>query len=169
MKKNFKLLGIVIIAILFTIAGCKKDEQKPLKDLLIGKWELQNVSYEYYENGVKTGQQVDTFGKNASVYEFLANGNGNLYENGTLKNSLTWTLDVSSLTIINSGLSTTGDISIDNDILTLSVSEFYSSNGVNYDTIKILTFNKTFPIMLYGFEIKYVNTFVIIHYFKIMK
>ena len=142
MKKNFKFLSIVVITILFTFAGCKKDTEKPLIVLLIAKWEMQSVYYQFYENGIKTGENYDTFGPNNIVYEFLENGDGNIYENGTLKNPFTWTLYGTSVTIEKPEEVITGEVSIVNDILTFNGSYTYSAGGVNYEDLKTFTFKK---------------------------
>jgi hypothetical protein len=142
LKKSFKFLSIVIAILLIPVTGCKKDASKSLEEQLIGKWELQSISYEFYENAVKTGQQVDFFSQNQSVYEFIVDGVGNVYENGTLKNSLTWTLVGTSITIGNSGQVIKGDISIDNGILTLIGSDTSVANGINYEILKMFTFKK---------------------------
>lgn len=139
---NIKLFSIIIIAMLFTFAGCKKDTDKPLVELLIGKWEMQSAYYGYYENGIKTGENYDTFGPNDLVYEFLKNGVGNIYESGILKNTFTWAIDGNSLTLEKPEEVFAGEINIDNDILTFDGSYSYSQSGTNYEDVKTLTFKK---------------------------
>ena len=127
---------------LFILIGCKKDTEKPLIELLIGKWEMQNAYYVYYENGVKTGENYDTFEPNTIVYEFLKNGDGKIYEDGTLNLSFTWSFEGETITIEKPEESITAEISIENNILTYTASLQYSQSGVNYEDVKMYTFKR---------------------------
>ncbi len=142
MKANLKLIGIVLLTFIISLSSCKKDTEKPLQELLPGKWERQSAFYEYFENGVKTGEQGDTFESNEWVYEFLKDGNGSIYEMGTFRDSLSWTLISTSLTIISPNDFTEGEISIENGILTLEGTDSFVSNGVNYESRKLIIFKK---------------------------
>ena len=127
---------------LFILIGCKKDTEKPLIELLIGKWEMQNAYYVYYENGVKTGENYDTFEPNTIVYEFLKNGDGKIYEDGTLNLSFTWSFEGETITIEKPEESITAEITIENNILTYTASLQYSQSGVNYEDVKMYTFKR---------------------------
>ena len=142
MRKNLNFLAFVFTAILITIAGCEKDKEKPLDELILGKWEKQSAYYAFYENNVKTGEQGDTFDPNEYVYEVLKGGTGNIYEDGTITQTFTWTLVGTSLTIENPNELTEGDISIENNILTLEGTETSTSNGILYENYKVITFKK---------------------------
>ena len=142
MKTNFKLTGILLLSFLFSFAGCNKETDKPLKDLLLGKWEKQSAFYEYFENAVKTGEQGDTFEANEWVYEFIKDGEGNIYESGTLKSSFSWTLIESALSIENPGELTEGEASISKGILTIEGDDSFVSNGITYENHRIITFKK---------------------------
>ena len=127
---------------IFTFVGCQKDKEKTLIELLIGKWDKQSAYYEYYENGLKTGDLYDTFDPNEYVYEFLANGDGSFFENGTLKESFTWSFVENVATIEIPGEQIEGEINIENDILTIAGSETFSANGINYENKKTLTLKR---------------------------
>lgn len=142
MKKNYKFLSIVIIIFLVTFVGCKKDTDKTLIELLIGKWEMQNAYYVYYENGVKTGENYDTFEPNAIVYEFLKNGDGKIYEGGTLTLSFTWSFEGETVTIEKPDETISPEITIENNILTYTVSLQYSQSGTNFEDVKMYTFKR---------------------------
>ena len=143
MKKNFKFLSAVFIALIFTSAGCKKDADKPLIELLLGRWEMQSAYYSYYENGVKTGENYDTFGQNDIVYEFLKNGEGKIYEDGTFKISFSWSFEGESVvTLEKPDEVITGEISIENNILNFTGSFTYSQSGINFEDVKMYTYKR---------------------------
>lgn len=142
MKKNLQYSGIILLTFLIAITSCKKDDEKTLEEQLIGKWELQSAFYEYYENGQKTGEQSDTFDAGESVYEFLQDGTGNFYSDGTKKGTFTWILTEPSIKIEFPNDLIEGNISIKSNTLTLEGSYSFISGGTKFESFKTLTYGK---------------------------
>jgi len=142
LKKNLKYSGIFLLTFLMFIASCKKDEDKTLEEQLIGKWELESAFYQYYENGIKTGEQTDIFNANESVYEFIQDGSGNYYSDGTKKGTFTWNLTDPGIKIEFPNDLIEGNISIKSNTMTLEGSFSFISGGTEYESFKTLTYSK---------------------------
>lgn len=115
---NFKLLKFVFILLLFSCAGCQKDNEN-ISKLIIGKWDwIKSVSP---WTGVVSNPQTAGY---SYVLEFTTSGEINEYKNDTLTVTSTYIIEVNStdtengMLIINSD--TRSQIFIDNDSLLIN-------------------------------------------------
>lgn len=99
MKKILFLSGIGIIVFLCILSSCKKDESKPLSEIILGKWEVQKEDHNLYLNEGLYVDSTHTYENNEMVVEFLSSGDGKMYEYDELLGFFTWELDGKSLTV----------------------------------------------------------------------
>jgi hypothetical protein len=119
MKKKIFVPGILLLSILaFTLTSCEKE--KPLSELIIGKWDVQTVRIVNYENDVKKSEVLYYLETDEMAIQFADGGTGISYENGDVYGTFHWSLNGSTLVL---GTDTEWSITIDNDVLIWSYTE----------------------------------------------
>ena len=99
MKKTLILLcsGLLFFQIVFQ--GCKKDDSKPLSEIILGKWELLKENHNLYLNDGLYRDSTYTYEDNQAIAEFLSSGDGKMYEFDEFLGYFTWELNGSELTV----------------------------------------------------------------------
>jgi hypothetical protein len=117
MKKSILIAGVsLLISLSFT--SCKKD--KPLSDLIIGKWDAEYVITYFYKNNV-LGQELKTYIDAGTVMLQINAGGTGIYTESGNDYLYSWTFDNTSFTI--NGLSQEAivlNLTMDGDKLTWS-------------------------------------------------
>ncbi len=97
MKKLIFSTGLLfVIPILFT--SCEKE--KPLSELMIGKWEVEFITEFRYKNNVLVSELKQYQDAGTIILQFVDGGNG-IYSNQTDDYLFSWTLSGSSISIEN--------------------------------------------------------------------
>ena len=130
MKKLTTCGGAILILVTLVFSSCKKD--KPLSELMVGKWAVESVTEVNYENNVKVSSLTIYAQPSDMAIQFASGGTGDLYQSDTLTGSFTWTLSGSTLSITGGPTVLNWTITIDGDILTWSFSESEVLNNVTY-------------------------------------
>jgi hypothetical protein len=136
MKKNLLFLSFSILLLLFALPSCEKDKDEDeaiTESSILGKWEVQSMKTVGYADNVKLYEDTETFEADENVVEFLAGGNGKMYEYDEYYDDFTWDLNGKILTMV---LPEEGEMDMDaslvNGIMTLEYSETYEEEGTEY-------------------------------------
>ncbi|MDQ1296684.1 MAG: hypothetical protein QG611_662 [Bacteroidota bacterium] len=95
--KNLILTPAFIVA--FTclfLSSCEKE--KPLSELIIGKWEVEYVTQVIYENNVLKAEYKEYLDDNEIAMQLVTGGTG-IYSESTDDYLFSWTFNGTSLTI----------------------------------------------------------------------
>jgi hypothetical protein len=92
--KKIGHLSILLIALL-AVFSCKKDENA---DLLVGKWDLDSMRFELYENDVLSESESST--DEFDYLEFTSSGKFYVYDSGTPVEDADWRRNGDILTLI---------------------------------------------------------------------
>jgi hypothetical protein len=103
MKKQAYITGLLFIFLTLALTSCKKDEPASLGDLLIGKWEVQNLRMVYFLENVKEFEYIDYYYNEEFGYEFTGGDNIIQYIDGDAYAMAYFTLDGNSISIDTGG------------------------------------------------------------------
>jgi len=122
--KNKTLITILtaLFAIALSFTSCEEDE-KPLSELLVGKWDVQSERQIYSIGNDKKFEYILYYDPEDLAFEFTAGGSMIVYQGGDVYSMLAYALSGNTLTIETAG----GDMEWENvtvDGNTLSWSEF---------------------------------------------
>ena len=92
--KKIGHLSILLIALL-AVFSCKKDKNT---DLLVGKWDLDSMRFELFENDVLSESESST--DEFDYLEFTSSGNFYVYDSGTRVEDAEWRRNGDILTLI---------------------------------------------------------------------
>ena len=80
--KLFKVM-VAVLATGLMFVSCKKDDDALKESNLVGKWKATELSWVYYEDGIKKSSETDFFIDHGRYFQFNANGTGqDLYTAG---------------------------------------------------------------------------------------
>jgi hypothetical protein len=119
MKKKIFIPGMLSLSLLaFTLTSC--EDEKPLSELIIGKWDVQTVRIVDYQNDVKKSEILYYLEADEMAIQFADGGTGISYENGDVYGLFDWSLNGSTLVL---GTDMEWTITIDGDTLIWSYTE----------------------------------------------
>jgi len=95
MKKTIGLLLSILFVAAFTT--CKKD--KPLSEIMLGKWRVKTVLVNGYANDVLVADSTVTYSSNEEEIEISGNRTGKHFSHGIVDATFDWTLNGNKLTI----------------------------------------------------------------------
>ncbi len=130
MKKLTNYGGAILIILALFAASCKKD--KPLSELMIGKWGVESITQVNYENNVKVSSLTIYAKPGEMAIEFASGGTGDIFQNDTLLGSFNWTLSGSTLTLTGGSTPLNWDITVEGNMLTWSFTDSEVQNNVTY-------------------------------------
>ncbi|MGB8491281.1 MAG: hypothetical protein WCE64_09495 [Bacteroidales bacterium] len=130
MKKLTTCGGAILVLVMLIFSSCKKD--KPLSELMVGKWAVESVTEVDYENNVKVSSFTIYAQPNDMAIQFASEGTGDIFQSDTLAGSFTWTLSGSTLSISGGSTVLNWTITIEGDILTWSFAESQVLNNITY-------------------------------------
>jgi hypothetical protein len=135
MKKLSSLTGLIFLFLLaLSTIDCKKE--KTTENPLIGKWNAVSSKITYYEDNVKTDEETINFLPGESAMEFLADGTGKSYTNGSLAGTFNWEVDGDLLIVTISGLNPIeAKFTIDGNTMTSKATLEETSGSVVYKTV----------------------------------
>ena len=144
MKKHILFLNFVILLFLLALPACQKDNDndEPLTEsIILGKWEVLSMRSIGYVNKLMLYDNTETYEANENVLEFLAGGDGKMYEYDEYIDDFAWELNGNVLTIDHPEMGVIElKTSLNNNDLTLTYSESYEDEGTIYKlelTIKV--------------------------------
>jgi hypothetical protein len=124
-----KISGAIVLmaAVSLLLSSC--EEEKPLNELIIGKWGVQSVKIVEYANTVKKTETTYFLGSDEMALQFAEGGTGISYENGDVLGMFNWSLNGNILTL---GSDTEWIVTIDGDTLVWSYTETEVIENVTY-------------------------------------
>jgi len=124
-KMIFTPVFIVTLALLL-LTSCEKE--KPLSELIIGKWEVEYVTQVIYENNVLKAEYKDYLSENKITMQLVTGGTG-IYSESNDDYLFSWTFDGTSITILKlSQDSLVWNLEMDGDKLVWSYNATDSNN-----------------------------------------
>ena len=122
---------IISLALLF-LTSCEKE--KPLSELIIGKWEVEYVTQVIYENNVLKAEYKEYLNENKITMQLVSGGTG-IYSESNEDYLFSWTFDGTSITILNLSQDTlVWNLKMDGDKLVWSYNATDSNNtSVTYE------------------------------------
>lgn len=122
---------IVSLALLF-LTSCEKE--KPISELIIGKWEVEYVTQVIYENNILSAEYKEYLNENKITFQLVAGGTG-IYSESNEDYLFSWTFDGTSITILNLSQDTlVWNLKMDGDKLVWSYNTTDSNNtSVTYE------------------------------------
>jgi hypothetical protein len=136
MKKQAYITGLLFIFLTLALTSCKKDDQLPTSvgDLIIGKWEMQNVRQVYYLDNVKKFEYIYYYEPDDLAYEFTDGGSIIQYRFGDLYGMTTFTLNDNLIIIENGDVDIEwANVTTDGNTLTWMETGTEVINEVTYD------------------------------------
>ena len=135
MKKQVYITGLLFIFLTLALTSCKKDDQPAsLGDLIIGKWEMQNMRQVYYLDNVKKFEYIYYYETDDLAYEFTDGGSIIQYRYGDINGTTTFTLN-DNLVIIENGdvYIEWADVTVNGNTLNWKQTGTETHNEVVYD------------------------------------
>lgn len=132
MKKLILTPVFIISLSLLFLTSCEKE--KPLSDLIIGKWEVEYVTQVIYENNVLKAEYKEYLTENKITMQLVTGGTG-IYSESNEDYLFSWTFKGTSITILNLSQDTlVWDLKMDGDKLVWSYNATDSNNtSVTYE------------------------------------
>jgi hypothetical protein len=127
-RTRFIACLFVVVLISLTFTSCEKE--KPLSELIIGKWEVQSERQIFSVSNDPKFEYLFYYEANELEFEFTIGGGIIIYQNEQVYSTLTFTLNGNTLTV-KSGDSNTEWKNVSVNGNTLSWSEF---STVTYET-----------------------------------
>jgi hypothetical protein len=119
MEKKIFIPGMLSLALIsFALTSC--EDEKPLSELIIGKWDVQTVRIVDYQNDVKKSEILYYLEADEMAIQFASGGTGISYENGDVYGMFNWTLNGNTVVL---GTDTEWTVTIDGDTLIWSYTE----------------------------------------------
>lgn len=119
MKKKIFIPGMLSLALIsFALTSC--EDEKPLSELIIGKWDVQTVRIVDYQNDVKKSEILYYLEADEMAIQFASGGTGISFENGDVYGMFNWTLNGNTVVL---GTDTEWTVTIDGDTLIWSYTE----------------------------------------------
>ncbi len=110
-----------MILLLLQLTSCEKE--KPLSEMIIGKWEVETLTQVYYADNVKETAIIYYYQPDDMTVQFVDGGSGIVTENGVPIILFTWTLNGSLVTLLNGDEMLQWELRFDNENLTWSFSQ----------------------------------------------
>jgi hypothetical protein len=138
MKKIFSAAVEISILVVLLASGCEKKE-KELKSLLVGQWNLVTETYSEYKNNQKTYEGTDSYAPGETIIEINDNSTGNIFEDGELSDTFTWSLEKGYL-IMNLNLQgrMVVEFTVNDSTLTMKITTTGTNEGDTYKTISAM-------------------------------
>jgi hypothetical protein len=121
MSRVSRITVPIIILLLLQLTSCEKE--KPLSELIIGKWEVETLTQVNYSDNVKETAIVYYYQPDDMTVQFVDGGSGIVTENGVPIILFTWTLNGSLVTLLNGDEMLQWELRFDNENLTWSFSQ----------------------------------------------
>lgn len=123
MKKLILTPALIVLFSMFFLTSCEKD--KPLSELIIGKWEVEYIIQEIYNDNILKGEYKEYLSSKDLTMQLVAGGTG-IYSEKTDDYLFSWTFNGNSLSIFELSQNTlVWDIEMNGDKLV------WSYNGTN--------------------------------------
>ncbi len=118
MRKLINYTGLLLVVLPAFFTSCEKD--KPLSELMIGKWDARYVTTFYYQNSVLKEESKVYLDAGTITIQLVAGGTG-IYSESNNDYLFSWTLNGSSLSITNLSIEPeVWDLKMDGDNLVWS-------------------------------------------------
>lgn len=95
MKRLFFSTGLTIILLALITGGC----EKPIDEAILGKWEVEFQTTQYWSGETMVDEDIDTMETNEMVIEIIEGGTGNTYSYDDLEDEFTWVMDGNMITV----------------------------------------------------------------------
>jgi hypothetical protein len=98
MKKLILTPVLIVFFPLIFLTSCEKE--KPLSELMIGKWEVEYITQVIYQNKVLHAE-IKQYMSEGDLSMQLINGGSGIYSDAGEDYLFSWTFDGKSITIVN--------------------------------------------------------------------
>jgi hypothetical protein len=121
MKRLGTVPAIAFMILMLQFTSCEKE--KPLSEMMIGKWEVETLTQINYVDNVKETGIIYYYKANEMTVQFIEGGTGVVSENGTPIILFTWSLVGSVVTLFNGDEMLQWELKFENDNLLWSFSQ----------------------------------------------
>lgn len=136
MKKTTGLLLSLLFVAAFTT--CKKD--KPLGELMLGKWRVETLKMNGYANDVLVVDTTITYSSNEEEIEISGDRTGKHFSYGLVDATFDWILNGDKLTIDLGTSIEELEISVDGDTLVYKmILDIWVENAITYKIEAVYT------------------------------
>jgi len=121
MKRLTRIIVPIVMILMLQLTSCEKE--KPLSEMIIGKWEVETVTQVYYKDNIKETAIIYYYQPNDMTVQFVEGGSGIVTENGVPIFPFTWTLNSNVVTLMSGNEMLQWELKFDNDNLLWSFSQ----------------------------------------------
>ncbi|MCU0461840.1 MAG: hypothetical protein MUF36_07495 [Bacteroidales bacterium] len=142
--KITRYIACLFVSALISITFTSCEKEKPLSELIIGKWEVKTERQIFTLQNDPKYEYLFYYEANELAFEFTTGGGIIIYQNGEVFSILTFTLSGNTMTVKNGNTNMLWkNISVDGN--TLSWSEFSTTTHetITYDVEVVYTTEKT--------------------------
>jgi hypothetical protein len=132
MKKLILCTGLLLLVFPLFFTSCEKE--KPLSELMIGKWDVEYITQFTYESNALASEYKEYQDAGTIILQFVTGGSG-IYSNPKDDFLFSWTLNGSSLSVENLSEDTlVWELKMDGDKLVWSYKETDTENtSITYE------------------------------------
>lgn len=131
MKRATRITIPIVMILLLQLTSCEKE--KPLSEMIIGKWEVETLTQVYYTDNVKETAITYYYQPDDMTVQFVEGGSGLVSENGVPIIPFTWTLNGNIVILLNGDEMLQWEVRFDNENLIWSFSQ---TEIIENETIK---------------------------------
>lgn len=131
MNRVTRIIVPIVMLLLLQLTSCEKE--KPLSEMMIGKWEVETLTQVYYSDNVKETAIIYYYQPDDMTVQFVEGGSGIVTENAIPIFPFTWTLSGNVVTLRSGNEMLQWELGFDNENLTWSFSQ---TEIVENETIK---------------------------------
>jgi hypothetical protein len=128
MNKKVITVSVLIGSLfMFFITSCEKE--KPLSELIVGKWKVQTIQQVNYENNVKVSETTIFLKTDEYAMQFVEGGSGIQYQDGQAAGVFEWVLTGSIIRITAGNYIYDWTVTVDNNTLVWTYTDSEVVNG----------------------------------------
>ena len=137
MKKSISVISLILF-LLFSFTGCRKDESNPI----VGKWEGISERTIDYEDSEIVKDSTYTYEPEEFVLEIFADGTCKSFEFGKVDETYEWEVNGDIFSLIKGNNSRGAKFTIKEDSLTMDFTSDWNEEGVEYRRVFYYIFKR---------------------------
>jgi hypothetical protein len=137
MKRLTRIAVPVVLFLLLQLSSCEKE--KPLSEMIVGKWEVETLTQDNYVDNVKETAIIYYYQPGDMTVQFVEGGSGIVSENGDPIILFTWTLNGRIVILMNGDEMLQWEVWFENENLMWSFSQTEIED--NYTTKRVFIYS----------------------------